>query len=123
MNKNLFTRLNFLYLKIIKNLNKVFQKSQSILPFALFTLLCGFFFGNLFGTFISYITFYNWLIILLFVSFVEFINFFIYTQSIKIYNKNTIKSYIPTKFGWKLLNYFKIGLLLGLFVDAFKVGS
>lgn len=83
---------------------------------SLILLFFGFSFGNLFGTFISSIRNFNiWdgLIISLILLFCELVNYLLYQQNLK---KKINKFY-------NLLNSFKIGLLLGFFIDAFKVGS
>ncbi len=74
-------------------------------------LFIGLFIGSLFGTFLDVPRssgFWDGLIILSLVFSCEFLNLLIYTY----------------KFGkLKVLNYLKLGLLLALFIDAFKVGS
>ena len=86
---------------------------------SLIVLFFGFSFGNLFGTFISSIRNFNvWdgLIISLILLFCELVNYLLYQQ-----NKRNSKKQINEFYN--LLNSFKIGLLLGFFIDAFKVGS
>lgn len=88
--------------------------------FFLILLFIGFFFGNLFGTVVDSIRQLNVtdsFLIFLLILFNEFINFNIYS-----YYKKKIN--MPTKVKkLNFLNAFKIGFLLGIFIDSFKVGS
>ena len=109
-----YTKLNQFFSFIAK---KFIKLKNSFLPF-LFLLFTGFFFGNLFGTFVDFIRNFNIadsILILLLLLFNEFINFVIYSNYRK---KLSTKS---KKFNF--LNAFKIGFLLGIFIDSFKVGS
>ena len=104
--------LNFINQKIIKLKN-------NFLSF-LFCLFLGFFLGNLFGTIVDSIRRLNVidsLLIFILIFLNEFINFLIYNDK-----KNKIHSPLKIKF-YNLLNAFKIGILLGFFIDSFKVGS
>nr|AYC63822.1 hypothetical protein Ycf20 [Dichotomosiphon tuberosus] len=102
-------KIYFFYLKI-------FQKNKNFLNFiekSLLSLYLGFFIGNFFGTFFKNI--YEFLLwdgfIIIFLNlFLEFINNIIY----KINKKNIFL---------KILKNIKIGILIGFFIDAFKVGS
>lgn len=98
---------------VIKQKLFFFEKNFSI---ALFFLFLGFIFGNLFGTFLnkirSYIVWDGFTILILIILF-ETISFFTY------HKKHNLKK----KFFWTTANYFKIGLMFGFFIDAFKVGS
>ena len=112
------TRFFIGWSQIIKTIyvkNKLFKKN--FLSY-LITLFFGFIFGNLFGTLLSYIReFHIWdgfLIIILLLLF-EIVNWVVYKKN-KIKKKKAIQLH-------NLLNAFKTGLLLGFFVDAFKVGS
>lgn len=92
------------------------KNQQSTFTIALFFLFSGFLCGNLFGTFLNIIREYiSWdgLIIILVICLMEIISYFRYQKK-----KNFINSQI-----WRTLNYFKIGLMIGFFIDAFKVGS
>lgn len=88
----------------------------------LIILLIGFIFGNLFGTFISFVRQLNiWdgIVILIIILFCEMINFI-------VYNNTILKRFKTKSYSFRilnLLNAFKTGLLLGFFIDAFKVGS
>ena len=107
------------YSKFNNNINfinrKILKLKKNFLSFLLFFFL-GFFSGNLFGTFVEYIKFINIsnsLLILILIILYEFINFFVYSKKKHIYI-NTL---------YNFLNAFKIGTLLGFFVDSYKVGS
>jgi len=99
---------------------------------SIFFLFFGFICGNLFGTFLNFFrNFIYWdgIIILITILVIEFIHFFNYTNQ----NNNKIfkmlvylkKLNINKKniFFIQILNFYKLGLLLGFFTDAFKVGS
>ena len=84
----------------------------------LFILFFGFFLGNLFGTLVDSIRSFNipdscLIFLILFVN--EFINFIAY--------KNKNENFLYQITCSNLLNTFKIGTLLGFFIDSFKVGS
>lgn len=99
----------------------------------IFLLFLGFVCGNIFGTFLIFFrNLINWdgFIIILLIIKIEFINYLIYNKNIKHFNFLQIKilefffkkckiTFLPIK----ILNFYKIGLLLGFFTDAFKVGS
>jgi hypothetical protein len=135
--------------QIQNNLKTKFCVFKKIFAIALFFLFFGFVFGNLFGTFLSKIrNFEMWdgFIVFFLIFFIEMINFANYSakrsQSKYHWSAKTKKKPIDQlsqkwhlaklsegKFTqnwsnfWKFLNYFKIGLQLGFFIDAFKVGS
>ena len=100
-NNDLYTLIsNILYLK--KNLLKF-----------LLSVLIGIFFGSIFGTFLPFfrkIIFWDGLIILSIIFFGEWI-------SSLTYKTNLSQNKLP------FLNWVKIGIFLGLFIDALKVGS
>lgn len=113
---NYLTRYYFQFNNNIKFINKKILKLKKNFLSFLFFFFLGFFIGNLFGTFVEYIKFANIsnsLLILILIFLNEFINFFVYRRNKSIYN---IKLY-------KFLNAFKIGTLLGFFIDSYKVGS
>lgn len=102
---------------------KSLQITEKNFTLALFFLFSGFLFGNIFGTFLIFIrNFVPWdgLIITLTIFFMEIISYFRYHGNGK--NVFSSKSRSFSKL-WRNLNYFKIGLMLGFFIDAFKVGS
>lgn len=111
---------------------KVYLKSKNsffkeVFSFALFTLFFGFLIGNLFGTFLNTIrSFILWdgLIIFIILFIMELLNFILYNKAKRffvIFQK--ISYYYNNQIIWKSLNYLKIGIMFGFFVDAFKVGS
>ena len=111
------------YVKLSQFFNFITKKfiklKQNFLPF-LFLLFAGFFFGNLFGTFVDSIRQLNIadsFLILLLILLNEFTNFIIYGN----YRKKEANFINLKKFSF--LNAFKIGTLLGIFIDSFKVGS
>ena len=137
---NFFRQINKLKIQIQTKIS-IFQ---NIVIFSLFSLFLGFVMGNLFGTFLN--TFRNllkWdgLIISMTILIIEFINYLNYKKKavnlILKKNSNTLVNERPfetlftlvnkkmkTKLNFiKFLNFYKIGLLLGFFIDAFKVGS
>jgi polyferredoxin len=137
-------------MKFQTRLTKLIQNSLGLLKrklgflktnfsLSLFSLFLGFLSGNLFGTFLTslrtFLPWDGWIVCSLLFCF-EVISYQVYhsknrsflvlwkfpgitvTQSPGTQNQSTG----PTTF-WRHLNYVKIGLLLGFFVDAFKVGS
>lgn len=103
---------SFLFTKeiLLKFLRKnEFFKSFFINSFLL--LFIGLFSGSLFGTFLDFprsFGFWDGFIILSVIFFCEIINLCVYVYKVSLF---------------KTINYFKIGFLLALFIDAFKVGS
>ena len=103
---------NFITIKFVK-------LKEGFLSF-LILLFIGFFFGNLFGTVVDSIRKFNIadsFLIFIIILLNELINFNIYSR---------YKSEISTKIRSKnlsFLNAFKVGFLLGIFIDSFKVGS
>lgn len=113
---NYLTRFYFQFNNIIKHLNKKIIKLKQNFLLLLFFLFFGFLTGNLFGTLIENIKFIylgNTLLIIIIILLTEFINFFSYN------NKNSLFLFKLYMF----LNAFKIGILLGFFIDSYKVGS
>nr|ARO74057.1 hypothetical protein [Ostreobium sp. HV05007bc] len=111
-----YSKLNQFFNFIIK---KFIKLKKNFLSF-LVLLFIGFFFGNLFGTIVDSVRRLNIadsFLIFLLLLFNEFINFNIYSHYKK--KKNTLVEIKKLNF----LNAFKIGFLLGIFIDSFKVGS
>jgi cytochrome c biogenesis protein CcdA len=111
-----YSKLNQFFSFIIK---KFIKLKNNFLSF-LFLLFTGFFFGNLFGTFVDSIRRLNIadsVLIFLLLLFNEFLNFLIYSNYKKKIDIGTKSKKI------NFLNAFKIGFLLGIFIDSFKVGS
>ena len=98
---------------------KFVKLKEGFLSF-LILLFIGFFFGNLFGTVVDSIRKFNIadsFLIFIILLLNEFINYNIYSR---------YKPKISTKMRSKnltFLNAFKVGFLLGIFIDSFKVGS
>ena len=120
MNINYLTRyiykLNYLFKFINKKLLKL---KKNLLAFVLI-LFFGFFIGNLFGTFVTTIRNYHIadsLLIFLIISLTELMNFTVYNRYKRKKNFYLIVNVSD------FLNSFKIGVLLGFFIDSFKVGS
>lgn len=117
---NYLTRYYLKLNQIFKVVNKKSKKlKKNFLSFLIF-LFFGFFFGNLFGTLMDSIRKFNipdTLLIFILIIFNEFINFIIYHNG-----KKKINSTFREKI-YNFLNAFKIGALLGFFIDSFKVGS
>lgn len=117
---------------------------RNIVALSIFALFLGFVCGNLFGTFLNYFRhFFKWdgFIISITILFIEIINYITFKTGISFENQLADHSEILQKpnLGWrtrhfkqwslnpysgiKIVNFYKIGLLLGFFIDAFKVGS
>ncbi|RYE22842.1 MAG: DUF565 domain-containing protein [Sphingobacteriaceae bacterium] len=145
------TRLtNFIFYRNLSSRHK-YKLSISKVTWVLCLLLIGFLVGNLFGTFLNTIRKYimwDGFIILFLITFIEILNyniyhnknrpflFFIQPKIIRERNcpSRSIEMQSFVSFSYKtlfynkrffliLLNFFKIGLMIGFFVDAFKVGS
>lgn len=98
---------------------KFVKLKEGFLSF-LILLFIGFFFGNLFGTIVDSIRKLNVadsFLIFILILFNEFINFNLYSS-----HRLTMNNGIKAK-NLSFLNAFKIGFLLGIFIDSFKVGS
>lgn len=89
--------------------------------------LVGFLIGNLFGTFLNTIRsfiFWDGLIIFIILCIMELLNFILYNKAKRFFVIYKKISYEPNnQIIWKSLNYLKIGIMFGFFIDAFKVGS
>jgi hypothetical protein len=120
---NFFMALNlpnfFLFCK--KFLSKLKEKNSYFKKFFLTSFTClflGLLFGSLIGTFLDTpraLGFWDGLTISIFVLIMEIITFFYYNSDwftrVKVLNYGS------------QLNLFKLGFLLAIFIDAFKVGS
>ena len=102
----MFRTRDFFYFK------EYFLKNFKNISLSLMFLFISFSFGNLFGIFSKKIP-NNFLIILLMNFWLELFCFIIYSQ--KIPDNKIIRK--------KYLNFIKQGFLIGIFVEAFKVGS
>ena len=143
--------VNLIFNRSEQNTQKFLFSNKSRLSLDRFTqvlclLLLGFLVGNLFGTFLNtirkYIT-WDGVIVFFIISIMEISNYNVYhnknrpflltmtdqsktqtkvsaTKPKSLFYKQSLFA-IPTF--WKFFNFFKIGLMVGFFVDAFKVGS
>ena len=126
-NKNCYTMLHPFFQKIFIKLKEKFFFFQTSFSSSIFFLFFGFLFGNLFGTFLTWIrTLIPWdgFIVISLLFFIEVISYIRY--------HNAGRSFLllwkfpfsyKKRLVWKSLNFLKIGLMLGFFIDAFKVGS
>jgi hypothetical protein len=121
------TRIVFFINQLKVYLNRKNSFFKEVFSFALFTLFVGFLIGNLFGTFLNTIRsfiFWDGLIIFIILSIMELLNFFLYSKAKGFFVISQKISYYPNnQIIWKNLNYLKIGIMFGFFIDAFKVGS
>ena len=101
-----------------------FQKHFSI---EIFSLFFGFLFGNLFGTFLQTIRqFFGWdgFIVFGVLLFIEILSYIIYHRDDRSFLFLwKFPLFFKKLLFWRSLNAFKLGLMLGFFIDAFKVGS
>lgn len=121
------TRIVFFINQFQVYLNRKNSFFKEVFSFALFILFFGFLIGNLFGTFLNTIrSFFFWdgLIIFIILSSMELLNFVLYNKTKRFFVTFQEISYYPNnQVFWKTLNYLKIGIMFGFFIDAFKVGS
>jgi len=121
------TRIVFFINQLKVYLNRKNSFFKEVFSFALFTLFVGFLIGNLFGTFLNTIRsfiFWDGLIIFIILSIMELLNFILYNKAKRFFVISQKISYYPNnQIIWKSLNYLKIGIMFGFFIDAFKVGS
>ena len=121
------TRIVFFINQLKVYLNRKNSFFKEVFSFALFTLFFGFLIGNLFGTFLNTIRsfiFWDGLIIFIILSIMELLNFILYNKAKRFFVISQKISYYPNnQIIWKSLNYLKIGIMFGFFIDAFKVGS
>lgn len=119
--------------QLFLNLERKNTFFKEVFSFALFTLFFGFLIGNLFGTFLNTIRsfiFWDGLIIFIILFIMESLNFFLYKKRNQFFTVFQKISYSicgfkkkQNQFIWKSLNFLKIGIMFGFFIDAFKVGS
>lgn len=118
------TRLTNIYKSIEDKWRRKIFRFQTLFIRSLLSLFIGFLIGSLFATFLPLLRqFFRWdgfiLLFILFCS--EFISYVIYHRDQR---KFLWFVFTPEERNlWELLNIIKIGVFLGLFVDAFKVGS
>nr|YP_010731872.1 hypothetical chloroplast RF20 [Phyllosiphon coccidium]WDY12703.1 hypothetical chloroplast RF20 [Phyllosiphon coccidium] len=92
----------------------------------LFTLLFGFLAGSMFGSIVSTIQEYSiWdgFVGIVLIIFMEIVSYLTYRTKDRPFFFFLISSQKLNQTPWRVANMFKIGLMLGFFVDAFKVGS
>ena len=121
------TRLTRFLGAFSKTFKEKFSFFQISFSSAIFFLFSGFLAGNLFGTFLNGIrNFLPWdgFIVVSFLFFVEIISYIRYHTEGRFF---LILWKFPFSYQkrvfWKNFNFLKIGLMLGFFIDAFKVGS
>ena len=121
------TRIVFFINQLKVYLNRKNSFFKEVFSFALFTLFVGFLIGNLFGTFLNTIRsfiFWDGLIIFIILFIMELLNFILYNKTTRFFVISQKISYYPNnQIIWKSVNYLKIGIMFGFFIDAFKVGS
>jgi len=120
------TRLSQIYERIKSPIQKRVFNFKSKFTSILFFLLIGFVFGNIFGTFLTFfrsICGWDGFIVFLVLIFFEFSNFLIYIKPRNPFYFSKFFLQLKNKNFYYILNNFKIGIMLGFFVDAFKVGS
>ena len=117
---NYLTRYYFRLNQFLKFINQKLEKLKKNFLSFLLTLFLGFFLGNLFGTLVESIRKLNIadsILIFIIILLNETVNFIVYQPK----NRKTYS--IPKIRLYDFLNIFKIGVLLGFFIDSFKVGS
>nr|YP_010732098.1 hypothetical chloroplast RF20 [Massjukichlorella minus]WDY13012.1 hypothetical chloroplast RF20 [Massjukichlorella minus] len=89
-------------------------------------LLIGFLVGNLFGTILNTIRnflFWDGFIILFLIFFIEILSYATYHPKNRPFFFFLLSPKKLNKSFWQFFNLFKLGLMIGFFIDAFKVGS
>ena len=121
------TRLAIFFANFFKIFQEKFSFFQTSFSSAIFFLFTGFLAGNLFGTFLNGIRIlipWDGFIVALFLFFVELISYIRYhTEGRVFFFLWKFPFSYKKRLFWKNLNFLKIGLMLGFFIDAFKVGS
>ena len=96
-------------IQFFNKLTKLIKKNLENLSWLVFLLFLAFIFGNLFGISTKNI---NSSYLYIFLIIIEFISFLKYSKII-----------VRENFITNNLNVFKRGFLIGIFIEAFKVGS
>lgn len=118
----LFTKFRQLSETLQTVLKEKFGYFETKFSFSLFLLFLGFVFGNLFGTFLNFFrTYIIWdgFIMMLGLVSIEILNYISFNRENDPRLKHLNSNHNPKR----SVNFLKIGLLLGFFIDAFKVGS
>lgn len=122
------TRLSSVFQQSIRYVREQVRSFQRQFSPVIFFFFFGFLLGNLFGTLLPAIRTHLWwdgwlLLLLLFV--IELISYKRYHRMgrpfLTFYSNTNWKT--PRSIYVEYMNVFKIGLLIGFFIDAFKVGS
>ena len=120
------TRLFILFNNYTSSLQRKILYLQDGFTKMLCLLFLGFLTGNLFGTFLNIIRGYlvwDGLIGIVLVSLMEIFSYAAYHAKHRPFFFILIYPNIIKGSSWRFVNLFKIGLMIGFFVDAFKVGS
>nr|AYC64136.1 hypothetical protein Ycf20 [Johnson-sea-linkia profunda] len=103
-----------------------FKKCQQFKKHYFLESACSFYFGlifgNLFGTFLNFLRneiVWDGTVLIIIILFFEFFNYLIYKKKQGSFRL----PFVSKRHGLVILKNFQIGILLGLFIDAFKVGS
>ncbi len=111
------SNINSNFLIYIKNQFIKIQKNVKKIPFNLFFIFSGFFIGNIFG--IATKSSFAQFNIIFFMILFESITFATYSSIFFKLKSNIVLAKITLLF----LNSIKKGFLIGIFLEAFKVGS
>jgi len=123
------SKLDTFVSQYIGSLRKKSLFLQKNFPIMLALLLFGFLIGNVFGTFLNTLRFFfiwDVFIIFILIGLLEILNYIVYhvkNRLVFVTPFGANRNLIPAKFVVQFLNFLKIGLMIGFFVDAFKVGS
>jgi hypothetical protein len=118
------TRLSKIYNSIENLLRRKLFRFQTLFINSLLSLFVGFIFGSVFATFLPFfreLLLWDGFVIFSILLFSEIISYIIYHFEGRKFFFFEIRPKNRTP--WEMINIFKTGLLFGLFVDAFKVGS
>lgn len=121
------TRLFDFFQQVLSIIQTRLVALQSNISFGLFFLFFGFLLGNLFGTFLQSIRLiFHWdgFIVGGVLFCIELLSYIMYHRKGRSFFLIWRVPFTFRQFKfWRSVNYLKIGLLLGFFIDAFKVGS
>lgn len=111
---SLGTRLSQVLVKRRRELVGKFNEGRKKLPMKIFLVLLGFYAANALATILGQTGDWDVLVAGIVVAIIELIGSFMYQKK---YTTGRFKGFLI------MVNYWKAGFTLGLFVDAFKVGS